>query len=167
VKKRHFDYTNHFQPEAQVAPPDASHISVTKDDPHAFNDNMSHNIAIIARMARITIAWRASEFEYHFRFVDGANRERFRFRMEPYSDGVCVPDSLPDKNWELWALQIVRTPEWNSCGLMVIPEESRKRTWRRVGYYETFCFRDMEIRGNRTQTSSHAPLGERVDIILI
>jgi len=93
VKKRHFEYTNHFQPEAQVTPPDASHISGTKDDPHSFDDKLPHNIAITARMARIAIA---SDFEYRFGFVNDANSGRSI--TDPYSDGVCVPDIVPDKH---------------------------------------------------------------------
>lgn len=100
-----------------------------------------NEIAIKTRMLPLRWTLRAIDKDktpsYRFYLVDDRPGSS-RGRPDDWY-GRWIPDTVADESWETWSLQIVAADTLQlkgSAGLVVVPMEGKKNTWRRIGFYE-------------------------------
>lgn len=106
---------------------------------HAFHINdverasTPRRLKVVAHSCPITWEERNSG-SYEDKLVVG-------YYFKPESQGAYTeqarwwPDTPPDPNWETWGIQVVKTTAWWNRGLVVVPVDSARKEWRRVGFF--------------------------------
>jgi hypothetical protein len=117
---------------AQVELPSLLAELTAEDMLNPIENKLPHEIWVTAYVARITLmedVRNPRTFCFADIIPDKLHRDTYQ------GDGFCSLDLETDGTWKTWALQIARTTDHMSVGLVIVEDETRGGVWKRVGRY--------------------------------